>query len=990
MKSSASLPSLTIGLIWLTTLAPSVLAQTPSRSSEPIPLAELGAKAGAQYNGDGLSVVPTPEGARLRCVFQKLEGQVSCEGLWLTSTVEPQTGEKFRVAARTVGREGALIALPPHGAVTVADKLARCVRPGLTEEYSVSVDGVRQDFIVTQRPAGNGPLRVELNVTGAKAEALVNGARLVVAGSGRRIDYSRLRVMDAGGNTLTARLEVTTGARLAVLVEDAAAAYPVRIDPTFSDADWVSLNPGIPGANYIVHAVVADGHGNVYVGGAFSFIGAVPANGIAKWDGSAWSALGSGVVPGFNGGVFALAVSDTSLYVGGSFTTAGGVVANNIAKWDGSGWSALGSGMGGGGNYHDVLALAVSGTNLYAGGRFTKAGGMEAYYIAKWNGISWSALGSGIGGLGLNGTSVRTLAVSGTNLYAGGYFTMAGGVSANCVAKWDGSAWSALGSGVFGMNGTAVLALALSGTNLYVGGAFDQAGGVTAVGIAKWDGSAWSALRQWQTGQYSPYVTALALSGTNLYVAAVEWPSVSISKWDGSFWSTLVYDMGGGVNALAINGVALYVGGGFITAGGVLANYIARWDGASWSALGSGIGNPGLYNAFVQALAVSGTNLYGGGWLTMAGGGSANNIAKWNGTAWSALGSGMAYGGNYAPVSALAVSGTDLYAGGWFTTAGGGPANYIAKWNGTSWSALGSGMDNSVSALAVSGTDLYAGGSFTTAGGVAVSNVGKWNGTSWSALGSGMDNSVYALAVSGTDLYAGGSFTTAGGVAVSNVGKWNGTSWSALGSGMDNSVSALAVSGTDLYAGGSFTTAGGVAANYVAKWNGSAWSALGLGLGGSVNALAVSGTDLYAGLGISPGGMAANYIAKWNGSAWSALGSGMNSSVLALVVDGAGHLFVGGDFFLAGTNASPYIAQANIGASVAAGRFRNAVCSPATGFSCVFSEATLGHEYRIQTSPSLAVGSWTDFTNFSYTGPILFKDTSAVGVPKRFYRAVTP
>ena len=67
----------------------------------------------------------------------------------------------------------------------MTDKLARCLRPGLAEEYSVSVDGVRQDFVLMQRPDGIGALRVELDVIGAKAEALGNGARLVLAGSGR-------------------------------------------------------------------------------------------------------------------------------------------------------------------------------------------------------------------------------------------------------------------------------------------------------------------------------------------------------------------------------------------------------------------------------------------------------------------------------------------------------------------------------------------------------------------------------------------------------------------------------------------------------------------------------------------------------------------------------------------------------------------------------------------------------------------------------------
>jgi hypothetical protein len=62
----------------------------------------------------------------------------------------------------------------------------------------------------------------------------------------------------------------------------------------------------------------------------------------------------------------------------------------------------------------------------------------------------------------------------------------------------------------------------------------------------------------------------------------------------------------------------------------------------------------------------------------------------------------------------------------------------------------------------------------------------------------------------------------------------------------------------------------------------------------------------------------ANCIAKWDGNAWSALGSGISGyfvydRVDSLATDGAGHLFVGGNFLLAGTNVSPYIAQVNVG-----------------------------------------------------------------------------
>ncbi len=79
--------------------------------------------------------------------------------------------------------------------------------------------------------------------------------------------------------------------------------------------------------------------------------------------------------------------------------------------------------------------------------------------------------------------------------------------------------------------------------------------------------------------------------------------------------------------------------------------------------------------------------------------------------------------------------------------------------------ALGLGLNDRVSALAISGTDLYAGGYFTNAGGVVANYLAKWNGSSWTALGSGMNRYgyVYALRVSGSDLYVGGAFTTAGG-----------------------------------------------------------------------------------------------------------------------------------------------------------------------------------------------------------------------------------
>jgi hypothetical protein len=660
-------------------------------------------------------------------------------------------------------------------------------------------------------------------------------------------------------------------------------------------ADWTSLNPGILGVDNSVYRFAVDDRGNMYVGGSFNVAGTLPANFIAKWDGTAWSALGSGM----DGAVYALAVSGTNLYAGGSFTNAGGVSARYIARWDGYKWSALGSGSD-----SVVGALAVSGTNLYAGGSFTNAGGVSAKYVARWDGYKWSALGSGMN------SGVGALAVSGTNLYAGGSFTNAGGVSARYVARWDGNAWSALGSGLGGSLAY-VRALVASGTNLYAGGSFTSAGGVSAVGVAKWDGTAWSSLGTGlgDPGDYTgTSISTLTVSGTNLYAGGYLRPPGDnmihngVAEWDGSAWRILGYvNNNGVVNALVVNGTNLFAGGSLESidsgVGTTTALHIAQWNGSTWAPLISGV------NARVAALAVNGDEVYAGGDFThLPDGVTANYIAKWDGNTWSSLGLGM-----NGPVRALGVNGADLYVGGTFTKTGDMPVNYIAKWDGHKWSTLDSGLDGPVYALGVNGSNLYAGGAFTHAGGVPTQYVAKWDGHAWSALGSGVDGSVLALAVNGTNLYAAGNFAS--------VAQWDGNTWSPLTTFLDGSVYALAVNGTDLYIGGNFSRVGVDIARYIAKWDGNAWSALGSWTGTPIIALAVDGTNLYAGgQAYSPGPYGVN---KWDGNSWLSMGmvsgpGSYNTDVEALAADGRGHLFVGGNYYLADAITSPFIARMSL------------------------------------------------------------------------------
>jgi hypothetical protein len=157
-----------------------------------------------------------------------------------------------------------------------------------------------------------------------------------------------------------------------------------------------------------------------------------------------------------------------------------------------------------------------------------------------------------------------------------------------------------------------------------------------------------------------------------------------------------------------------------------------------------------------------------------------------------------------------------------------------------------------------------------------------------------------------------------------------------------------------------------VTANYIAKWDGSAWSALGSGMkyDDLVRALAVSGTNLYAGGGFTTaGGVPANSIAKWNGSAWSALGSGMNSEVDALAADGAGHLFVGGYFSLAGTNVSPYIAQANVASLppiITSPQSETAEIGATVGFAADVAGGDLSYQWFFNSTNPINWGTKSD------------------------------
>ena len=275
---------------------------------------------------------------------------------------------------------------------------------------------------------------------------------------------------------------------------------------------WSSPGGGVAGR---VWAIAAAGR-DVYAAGDFSSAGGVRARGVARWDGSRWRSLGGGVdgcEDGQPGAVYALAATPRGLFAGGHFCSAGGVRTAGVARWDGSGWSALDGGVRTGIYDGVVRALAWSGKDLYAGGQFLSAGDTPVYNVARWDGRRWSALGRGVQG---NLEQVLAIGVSSRDVYVGGVFNSAGGKSASGLAKWDGKDWSP--AAVEPSEG--VSSLAVRGPEVYLGGAsFRLPGGAVARGVVRWDGRSWSGLGEGPgAGTGSGPVLAIAAAAETVYV----------------------------------------------------------------------------------------------------------------------------------------------------------------------------------------------------------------------------------------------------------------------------------------------------------------------------------------------------------------------------------------------------------------------------------------------------------------------------------------
>ena len=713
------------------------------------------------------------------------------------------------------------------------------------------------------------------------------------------------------------------------------------------------------GTNGTVNTIAILDSNNIYVGGNFTSVYDSTTKNvgyIAKYNGTSWSLLGNSGSPtnnGTSGTVNTIAILDsTNIYVGGDFTSVYDSTtksANRIAKYNGTSWSLVGTTATGSptnnGTSGIVNTIAIlNSTNIYVGGVFTSVYDStttptkNANYIAKYNGTSWSLLGTTLTGSptnnGTNGT-VHTIAIlNSTNIYIGGsfrtvYYTSAVTpllYTANRIVKYNGTSWSLVGTnstpGTMNNNGTSSTVntiVILDSTNIYVGGNFtsvNDSAVKNARRIAKYNGTSWSLL-----GNNGIYTISGIADGT-VYTFAYD----SISN-------------------------ELYVGGNFIN---------MLYDTKTISSY-----NIGVLNITASMWTTMGTNgqitkvikdpydsnsVYVGGLFSVVydktGIKFANNIAKYNliTSTWSLLGT-PTNNGLDGGVSSMMIINNDMYISGSFqfiTNPVTQWANCIIKYNLilSTWSLLGTtspgtstnnGAGNTIRTMALLGTDIYVGGLFEvvydSTGTKNANHIAKYDtiNSTWSLLGTntagsltdnGANDEVLTIVILGTDIYVGGYFTrvhdTRGSIIANRIAKYDtiNSTWSLVGTtltgsdtnnGTNSSVNTIAVLGTDIYVGGDFTsvydstTTPTKNANYIAKYDtiNSTWSLVGTNSPGSdtnngtnrwIYKITIIDSDIYVGGSFGEvyddinGTQYAKGIAKYNGGKWSIIGQKSNAT----------------------------------------------------------------------------------------------------------------
>ena len=324
---------------------------------------------------------------------------------------------------------------------------------------------------------------------------------------------------------------------------------------------WTGFGDGADG---FVNDLATSETGTVYMAGDFETVAGISTGPVASWDGDTWRPTGP-----LAGAIRAVAAGpDGAIIAAGSLTE---LVPDRwlcAARWTGSGWSAIGTQCGVGLSAYDVAVLPDGSPVI--GGRDVES----APAVLRWTGSEWADMGAGAPLFG----NVWALVVGPDgDLYAGGEFLRRSQVPAEgCVARWDGTAWTMLGTNLRPASsfGECVfsLAVALDGA-VYAGGFFTVGDDPAIRNVARWDGMEWTALSSPFDG---PTVWALRFAPDGRLYAA-RYGVDTLTSWDGASWTLVGYSNGGAFGLAVDADGQILVGGGFDHIAGVASPNVARY-----------------------------------------------------------------------------------------------------------------------------------------------------------------------------------------------------------------------------------------------------------------------------------------------------------------------------------------------------------------------------------------------------------------------------
>jgi hypothetical protein len=553
--------------------------------------------------------------------------------------------------------------------------------------------------------------------------------------------------------------------------------------------------------------------GELVVGGAFQYAGGVPANRVARWNGTTWAAYASGLgtASGSAHSVEDLVVMDGTLVAAGRFGV--GSVGASVARWDGAQWQAMGNLPG------IVKNLLVDGDELIAaGGIYDFAS--KTFQVRRWDGTQWTRMGDDPS-IGFDQAVEAVVEHEGTIVVAGD-FSRFGAAPANGLAQWTGSTWTAF-PGLDAMPSGSAWTLLSDQSSLYVSAIFLDSRARGLHHVARWTQGEWHRMGDREGHGMAAHVNRLVSREGRILAAGSferlgDRSAPGIAEWDGLGWQRLGeagVTRGAGVSALDLIDGVVYAGGNFLLAGQPVGSGIAQWRGGEWLPLGV----PGAegVNGFVMAIAGFQGEVIVGGTFSAAGGLPSEAIARWNGQRWAPLldanGGGLP---PFAAVRSMVVWNDRLIVGGSFSSVAGLPVQGLAAWDGAQWSVLPQGLEGShVSLLSVWNNDLFVIRPPAT--------LARLSGSSWETLLGWPDEGVFSLAGLGDALYIGGEFTNLAGSGVNQLARWRGGQFEPVAGGVSDdpdfgpSVNALAVDGGDLLVAGRFRFAGEVRTSRIAR-----------------------------------------------------------------------------------------------------------------------------------------------------------------------------